>query len=96
MHSHAGAWERGKPQKENRRISNKEPQNIEGWNRFALTFSKLEVDGTPSFEIGHSLFDIGYSLLCIPTLEHGNEEKIPQSAFRNPNSPESFIGLTVY
>ncbi|CAB1081379.1 hypothetical protein D1AOALGA4SA_9032 [Olavius algarvensis Delta 1 endosymbiont] len=46
--------------KANRRISNIESQNVEGWNRFAQSFYKI--DRIHSFDIRHSLFDIRYSL----------------------------------
>jgi len=48
----------------NRRISNKEPQNVEVWNRFALTFSGLSgsVEYLPStFDIPCSILDIRFS-----------------------------------
>jgi len=44
----------------NRRISNVEQQNFEGWFRYAQSFYKT--DRIPSFDIRHSLFDIRYSL----------------------------------
>jgi hypothetical protein len=44
----------------NRRITNIEPQNVEGWNRFAQSFFKI--DRIHYFDIRHSLFDIRYSL----------------------------------
>ena len=42
----------------NRRISNIEPQNVEGWNRFAQSFFKI--DRIHYFDIRHSLFDIRF------------------------------------
>jgi len=45
-------------------ISNKEPQNVEVWNRFALTFSGLSgsVEYLPStFDIPCSILDIRFS-----------------------------------
>jgi hypothetical protein len=43
----------------NRRISNIEPQNVEGWNRFAQSFF-YKIDRIHSFDIRYSLFDIRY------------------------------------
>jgi hypothetical protein len=45
----------------NRRISNIEPQNYEGWNRCALSFELIKIDRNPSFDIQNSKFDIRYS-----------------------------------
>jgi len=42
----------------NRRISNIEPQNVEGWNRVAQSFLK-------STEYITSTFDIHYSMLTV-------------------------------
>ncbi len=42
----------------NRRISNVEPQNVEGWFRFAQSFFKI--DRIHYFDIRHSLFDIRF------------------------------------
>jgi len=42
----------------NRRESNVEPQNVEGWFRFAHSFFKI--DRIHSFDIRHSLFDIRF------------------------------------
>ena len=54
--------------KANRRISNIEPQNFEGWFRFAQSFYKI--DRIPYFDIRYSLFDIRYSLYHkLPTAE---------------------------
>jgi hypothetical protein len=50
----------------NRRISNIEPQNVEGWNRFAQSFFKI--DRIHYFDIRHSLFDIRYSLFRVSFL----------------------------
>jgi hypothetical protein len=47
--------------KANRRISNIEPQNIEGWNRCAQSFF-YKIDRIPYFDIRYSLFDIRHSL----------------------------------
>ena len=44
--------------KANRRISNIEPQNYEGWFRFAQSFYKIA--RIHSFDIRHSLFDIRF------------------------------------
>ena len=44
----------------NRRVSNIEPQNVEGWNRFAQSF--FIINRIHYFGIRHSLFDIRYSL----------------------------------
>jgi len=41
----------------NRRMSNVEPQNIEGWFRFAQSFI---IDKIPSFDIRYSIFDIRF------------------------------------
>jgi len=53
----------------NRRISNIEPQNVEGWNRYALSFykidrstQKLTTGRIHPFDIRHSIFIIRYSL----------------------------------
>jgi hypothetical protein len=43
----------------NRRISNIEPQNVEGWNRFAQSFELIKTDRIPSFDIRYSLFGLG-------------------------------------
>jgi len=43
--------------KANRRISNIEPQNFEGWIRFAQSVL-IKNDSMPSFGIRHSTFDI--------------------------------------
>ena len=51
--------------KANRRISNIEPQNYEGWNRYALSFEDIKIDRMPSFDIRYSWFDIRYSLFKI-------------------------------
>ena len=50
----------------NRRISNIEPQNVEGWFRFAQSFFKI--DRIPYFDIRHSLFEIRNSLLRVSFL----------------------------
>jgi hypothetical protein len=47
----------------NRRITNIEPQNVEGWNRFAQSF--FRIDRIHYFDIRHSLFDIRYSLFRV-------------------------------
>jgi len=39
----------------NRRISNIEPQNVEGWNRSAQSFF-YKIDRIPYFDIRYSLF----------------------------------------
>jgi hypothetical protein len=38
---------------------NSEPQNIEGWNRFAQSFF-IKIDRIHYFDIRHSLFDIRF------------------------------------
>ena len=43
----------------NRRISNIEPQNVEGWNRSAQSFF-YKIDRMPYFDIRYSLFDIRF------------------------------------
>jgi hypothetical protein len=40
----------------NRRISNIEPQNYEGWNCCALSFELIKIDRIPSFDIRYSIF----------------------------------------
>jgi hypothetical protein len=47
-----------KIEKANRRITNIEPQNFEGWNRCALSFELIKIDRIPSFDIRHSVFII--------------------------------------
>ncbi len=43
--------------------ANSEPQNVEGWYRFAQSFIDLfKIDRIHSFDIRYSLFDIRYSL----------------------------------
>jgi len=37
---------------------NIEPQNFEGWNRYALSFELLKIDKIPSFDIRYSLFPL--------------------------------------
>jgi hypothetical protein len=49
----------------NRRISNIEPQDHEGWNRCALSFELIKIDRIPSFDIRYSIFDIHYSIFDI-------------------------------
>jgi hypothetical protein len=44
----------------NRRISNIEPQDHEGWNRCALSFELIKIDRIPSFDIRYSIFDIRF------------------------------------
>ncbi|UCD81496.1 MAG: hypothetical protein JSW26_08770, partial [Desulfobacterales bacterium] len=45
----------------NRRISNIEPQNFEGWFRFAQSLFKKKTEYFPStFDIRHSLLDIRF------------------------------------
>jgi len=46
----------------NRRITNIEPQNFEGWFRSTQSFI---TDKIPSFDIRYSLFDIRYSLFTV-------------------------------
>ncbi|CAB1081596.1 hypothetical protein D1AOALGA4SA_9244 [Olavius algarvensis Delta 1 endosymbiont] len=46
--------------KANRRTAEYRISNVEGWNRFAQSFYKI--DRIHSFDIRHSLFDIRYSL----------------------------------
>jgi len=41
-------------------LKTSEPQNVEGWFRFAQSFFKI--DRIHPFDIRHSLFDIRYSL----------------------------------
>jgi hypothetical protein len=41
---------------------NIEPQNIEGWNRYALSFESIKLDRIPSFDIRYSIFIVRYSL----------------------------------
>ena len=47
----------------NRRISNIEPQNVEGWNRFALSFLKWTEFIYSTFDVGRSMFDVHLFLL---------------------------------
>ena len=47
--------------KANRRISNIEPQNVEGWNRCAQSFF-YNIDRIPSFDIRYLLFDIRFKI----------------------------------
>jgi hypothetical protein len=35
---------------------NIKPQNIEGWNRYALSFESIKLDSIPSYDIRYSLF----------------------------------------
>ena len=42
---------------------NTEPQNFEGWNRYALSFEFIKIDRIHSFDIRYSIFSIRYSLL---------------------------------
>jgi len=42
----------------NRRISNIEPQNVEGWNRFAQSFLKQTEYIHSTFDVGRSMFDV--------------------------------------
>jgi hypothetical protein len=46
----------------NRRISNIEPQNVEGWIRFAQSFLKETEYLTSTFNIHYSTFDICYAI----------------------------------
>ena len=45
---------------------NIKPQNIEGWNRYALSFESINFDRIPSFDIRHSIFINRYSLFHPP------------------------------
>jgi hypothetical protein len=42
----------------NRRISNIEPQNVEGWKRFAKSFLKQTEYIYSTFDVGRSMFDV--------------------------------------
>jgi len=63
--------------KANRRISNIEPQNFEGWNRYVLSFLIQTEYITSTFDIRHSLFDICFYAL--------NPERSQPAA--NPSPP---------
>jgi hypothetical protein len=56
----------------NRRMSNIEPQNVEGWFRFAQSFyktdrstQKLTTGRIHPFDIRHSIFDIRFSRVSL-------------------------------
>ena len=63
----------------NRRISNIEPQNVEGWNRCALSFEIIKIDRIPSFDIRHSTFDIRCSTFDV---RRSSLETTPYGKFR--------------
>jgi hypothetical protein len=54
----------------NRRISNIEPQNVEGWNRFAQSFFKI--DRTQYFDICHA--GVSLSIKLVASAARGGAE----------------------
>jgi len=62
----------------NRRISNIEPQNFEGWFHSAQSLIKNEE--LPSFDIRYSLLDIRYSLFTVSFIDQNGRAAASSAA----------------